>query len=98
MTETDPGMPPDRYLSFVGLDCDSRASHLVEGLRLTMGRNGRKDPFWDYFAAKLEGRSGPAHDELYHIHSHLNDLRDLLDRWEETDLAILLDALEVECC
>ncbi len=98
MTDTDPLAPLDRYVSFVGLDCDTKARRLVEGLRLTMGRGGRADPFWDYFAAKLDGTRGPAHDELYHIHSHLNDLRDLLDRWGEADLAILLEALEVECC
>jgi hypothetical protein len=98
MTDTDPGTPPDRYVSFVGLDCDTKAREFVEGLRLTMGRDRRQDPFWDYFVAKLDGSRGPAHDELYHIHSHLNDLRDLLDRWDETDLGILLEALEVECC
>lgn len=98
MTDTNSGTPLDRYVSFVGLDCDTRARQLVEGLRHTMGRSGRADPFWDYFAAKLGGTRGPARDDLYHIHSHINDLRDLLERWGEADLAILLEALEVECC
>jgi N(2)-fixation sustaining protein CowN len=98
MTDTAPETPKDRYISFVGLDCDTKANRLVECLRLAMGRDGRQDPFWVYFAAKLDGTQGPAHDALYHIHSHLNDLRDMLDRWGETDLAILLEALELDCC
>ena len=88
----------DRYLSFVGLDCDAKARQLVEALRQAMEGNGRQDPFWDYFSAKLRGEKGPAHDELYHLHCHLNDLRDLLERWHEGELAALLESLEVECC
>jgi len=88
----------DRYLSFVGLDCDAKAQELVGALRAVMGKEGRQDPFWDYFEAKLNGTKGPAHDELYHLHCHLNDLRDLLDRWDEPSLAALLETLEVECC
>jgi N(2)-fixation sustaining protein CowN len=98
MTELTPENPQDRYISFIGLDCDAKASQLVDCLRLAMGKDGRSDPFWDYFAAKLDGTKGPAHDALYHVHSHLNDLRDLLGRWGETDLDALLETLEVECC
>jgi hypothetical protein len=96
--ESNDAPNPDRYLSFVGLDCDAKARALVEALREAMGRDGRTDPFWDYFQAKLNGTKGPAHDELYHLHCHLNDLRDLLGRWDEPDLAGLLETLEVECC
>lgn len=97
-TESNNDTTTDRYLSFVGLDCDAKARELVAALREAMGRDGRADPFWDYFQAKLNGTKGPAHDELYHLHCHLNDLRDLLDRWDEPDLAQLLETLEVECC
>ena len=95
-----PSAPPalDRYLSFVGLDCDAKAAQIVADLQGAMATPGRQDPFWDYFAAKLAGERGPSHDALYHIHCHLNDLRDLLERWQEADLVALLDALETECC
>ena len=98
MTDTSTDAPKDRYISFVGLDCDAKAQKIVEALRQSMARDGRHDPFWDYFSAKLDGKRGPAHDELYHVHANLNDLRDLLDRWGETDLALLLESLEIECC
>jgi hypothetical protein len=96
--ETTEAPALDRYLSFVGLDCDTKARQLVEAMRQAMDSKGRQDPFWDYFAAKLKGEKGPAHDELYYLHCHLNDLRDLLDRWHESELAALLETLEVECC
>ena len=98
MTESTTEPVTDRYLSFLGLDCDARARQLAEALRAAMSQGGREDPFWLYFAAKLDGAQGPAHDALYHIHCHLNDLRDLLERWEQPDLEILLETLELECC
>ncbi|WP_295446588.1 N(2)-fixation sustaining protein CowN [uncultured Thiodictyon sp.] len=96
--ESNDGATTDRYRSFVGLDCDAKARELVEALREAMGRDDRADPFWDYFQAKLNGTKGPTYDELYHLHCHLNDLRDLLERWDEASLAALLEDLEVNCC
>lgn len=95
---TDPETTLDRYISFIGLDCDAKAREMVRRLRLAMAGEGRRDPFWDYFQSKLDGDRGPAHDELYHVHSHLNDLRDLVERWGEEELAVLLEDLETECC
>lgn len=99
MTELTDHHATDRYVSFLGLDCDTKARQLVDTLRQAMTRDGRQDPFWDYFAAKLNGTQGPTHhDALYHIHCHLNDLRDLFERWDEADLAAMLESLEIECC
>ena len=89
---------PDRYVSFRGIDCDGDAERLVSALRRAMTAAGRDDPFWRYFESKLEGARGPAHDALYHVHCHLNDLRDLLARWGEDALAEHLEVLESECC
>jgi hypothetical protein len=98
MTETANEPTPDRYVTFIGMDCDGKARQFIAGLRQSMDADGRDDPFWPYFAAKLDGTNGPAHDELYHIHCHLNDLRDLVDRWDESALGVLLENLETECC
>ena len=97
MSQSTMNPAPDRYVTFIGLDCDAKAHAIVERLRACAAA-GREDPFWTYFAGKLDGRRGPAHDELYHIHCHLNDLRDLLERWRDAELSDLLEALEVECC
>ena len=96
--ESNTDLTLDRYVSFIGLDCDAKARALVDTLRKAMGRPGRQDRFWAYFQDKLNGTQGAVHDELYLIHCHLNDLRDLLERWDEPDLATLLETLEVECC
>jgi N(2)-fixation sustaining protein CowN len=88
----------DRYISFIGLDCDAKADRMVEALRLAMAKPGRQDPFWDYFSSKLDGTRGPTHDALYHIHSHINDLRDLVQRIGETELTALLESVEIDCC
>lgn len=98
MTEATDDPVTDRYVSFLGLDCDAKARQMVETLREAMTRDGRTDAFWGYFESKLNGTKGPAHDELYHIHCHLNDLRDLLERLDEPGLAEVLETLEVECC
>ncbi|WP_373507120.1 N(2)-fixation sustaining protein CowN [Thiocapsa sp.] len=98
MTTENAPLFSDRYISFLGLDCDARAQRFVSGLRDLMLGPDRKDPFWTYLAAKLDGEKGPAHDELYHIHCHLNDIRDLLDRLDAPELIAELDVLETECC
>ena len=63
---------PDRYISFRDIDCDGNAERFVTALGTAMRAGERDDPFWSYFEAKLEGRNGPKHDALYHIHCHLN--------------------------
>jgi hypothetical protein len=98
MSTDTPSVFSDRYVSFLGLDCDQRAKRFVAELRGLMQDPNRQDPFWTYLAAKLDGQSGPAHDELYHIHCHLNDIRDLLDRLAAPELVAELDVLETECC
>ncbi|SDX12184.1 hypothetical protein SAMN05421783_114122 [Thiocapsa roseopersicina] len=98
MTTMNQPLPNDRYLSFVGLNCDQRAERFIGDLRELMREPDRTDPFWTYLAAKLDGQKGPAHDELYHIHCHLNDIRDLLDRLDAPELIAELDVLETECC
>jgi N(2)-fixation sustaining protein CowN len=98
MTAENPTPFSDRYISFLGLDCDHRARRFVAGLRDLMRDSDPVDPFWTYLAAKLDGQAGPAHDELYHIHCHLNDIRDLLDRLGSPELIAELDVIETECC
>jgi hypothetical protein len=97
---THPHQPAalDRYVSFLGLDCDGKAERFAATLRETLPDGDAADPFWAYFRAKLDGQRGPSHDALYHIHCHLNDLRELLDRAGEPALIELLETLEHECC
>jgi hypothetical protein len=88
----------DRYVSFIGLDCDGKAERFVAALRETLPDGEAADPFWTYFRAKLDGQRGPVHDALYHIHANLNPLRDMLLRAEQSELIDLLETLEHACC
>jgi hypothetical protein len=88
----------DRYISFIGLDCDGKAERFAAAMREALDTGTDPDPFWTYFRAKLDGERGPAHDALYHIHANLNPVRDMLLRAEREDLVELLETLEHECC
>lgn len=98
MTDLHQSKELDRYVSFIGLDCDGKAERFAAALRDGLSDRGDADPFWVYFDEKLRGARGPAQDPLYHIHCHLNDLRDLLVRADLNALIDLLEQLEVECC
>lgn len=88
----------DRYVSFIGLDCSGQAKRLIAMLRPYMEEPERSNPFWSHFAAKLAPTTGPTHDELFLIHSHLNLLRDQLEQCADTEALALLDQIEHECC
>lgn len=89
---------PDRYVSFVGLDCDGKARQMIALLRKYMDDPARSNAFWQLFARKLNPESGPRHDELFLIHAHINMLRDQLENAGDTDALLLLEKIEVECC
>jgi len=87
----------DRYLSFNGIDCDGNA-RLVMGHITQLMDSGHGSAFWDYFMAKRSGGSGPRPDDLFLIHSHLNQVRELFEAAEAVDALALLEQLEEECC
>lgn len=88
----------DRYVSFVGLDCDGQAKRLVALLRPYMDDPAKRNAFWELLARKLNPVSGPRHDELFLIHAHLNILRDQLEAHDDLEALALLDKIEHECC
>lgn len=88
----------DRYVSFVGLDCDGQAHRLIEQLRPYMDDPARSNAFWQLFAKKLNPTRGPRHDELFLIHAHINILRDQLEQNDDIKALMLLDQIEQECC
>lgn len=88
----------DRYVSFIGLDCDGQARRVMARLRPYFEDENHPNPFWKWFAKKLAPESGPRHDELFLIHAHLNILREQLEAEEDTETLALLDKIEQECC
>lgn len=94
----EPDEARDRYVSFVGLDCNGQARKLVAMLRPYMEQPEHSNAFWQLFAKKLAPQSGPHHDELFLIHAHINILRDQLEAVNDVEALLLLDKIEMECC
>jgi hypothetical protein len=89
---------PPRYISFIGLDCDAKAAELMAFIQHHVGDPAHSNAFWEYFKKKAAGGSGPKPDDLFLIHSNLNQIRELFEQREDTEALALLDRIETECC
>lgn len=88
----------DRYVSFIGLDCNGQARRLISMIEPYMNDPAYDNAFWRLFAKKLKPESGPKHDELFLIHAHINILRDQLEAIVDEQALKLLEQIEHECC
>jgi N(2)-fixation sustaining protein CowN len=88
----------DRYVSFLGLNCDGKAREIMRLIDRHLAIPERNTRFWDYFARKRAGGSGPKSDDLFLIHSNLQEVRGLFETWDDTEALKLLDQLEEKCC
>lgn len=88
----------DRYISFDGIDCDGNAKQLMTMIRSYIDDPEKTNKFWEYFKKKAEGGSGPKPDDLFLIHSNLNQIRELFESYDDHDALQLLDIIEIECC
>lgn len=92
------GKGADRYVSFDGIDCDGNARRLMEFIGRNRTKAGVSASFWEYFMAKRTPRSGPAPDDLFLVHSHINQIRELFEDCGDEEAQQLLTLLEEECC
>lgn len=88
----------DRYISFVGLECDAKAREVMRHVRRYIDDPRHTDAFWEYFKKKAAGGSGPRPDDLFLIHSNLNQMRELFERHGDETALALFDRIEQECC
>ena len=88
----------DRYVSFDGIDCDGNARKIMELIDRHLDIPGRNNAFWEHFAKKRTGGSGPKPDDLFLIHSNINQVREFFETWEDEEALRLLEQLEEECC
>lgn len=95
--DTDNNRRNDRYVSFDGIDCNGNASRVMALIEKnqSMPQTG---VFWEYFMAKRKPRSGPPPDDLYLIHCHINQIRELFEECADAKAIALLSLLEEECC
>jgi hypothetical protein len=88
----------DRYVSFQGIDCDGNARRIMECIDRNLAIPGRSNAFWDYFSTKRVGGSGPKPDDLFLLHSNINQVRELFETCGDDEAMRLLEQLEEECC
>jgi len=92
------GKGNDRYVSFDGIDCSGNASRVMALIERHVAGSDKSEPFWEYFMAKRKPRSGPAPDDLFLVHCHLNQIREFFEDRGDAEALELLFKLEEECC
>jgi hypothetical protein len=98
MSNDCPCKKTDRYVSFIGLDCDAKAGRVMARIEEISAKPDAHNKFWDYFFKKRAGEIGPKSDDLFLIHSNLNQIRELFEEWGSDDDVAMLDQIEEECC
>lgn len=99
-----PEPKPDRYVSFAGIEGESNARALMTMLRRHIDDPHKSNHFWELFKEKLarvgqpETNGGRCLDELFLIHSYLNNLRELFELYEDQPALALLEQIEAESC
>lgn len=87
---------PDRYVSFVGIDCDGNADRLMGILVARMAGCGSR---WvDYFDKKLDEKRRMGNDNLYFIGSQVNALSAFFEEIGDEEGLAQLAHLEETCC
>jgi hypothetical protein len=95
---------PDRYVSFVGIEGDKNSRELIAMLRRHIDDPGKTNRFWDMFKEKLvsvgltDQNGGRCLDELFLIHSYINDIRELFEEYDDLPALTLLEQIETESC
>ena len=94
---------PDRYVSFVGIEGDKNSVNLITMLRRHIDDPSRSNGFWEQFKEKLArlgqpDQSGRCLDELFLIHSYINNIREIFEQYDDLAALELLEQIETESC
>lgn len=93
----------DRYVTFNNIDCKGNAKQLMALLREHIDDPEKSNAFWEQFKDKLDrvgipNSSGRTLDELFLIHTYINNLYEIFEEYEDETALRLLDRIERECC
>lgn len=94
----------DRYVTFKNIDCAGNSKRLMQMLLRHIDDPSRSNPFWEKFKEKLSqaGQVDPSgrrhHDELFLIHTYVNNLYELFEERDDSEALELLEWIERECC
>lgn len=92
------GRKTDRYTTFEGIDCAGNARRVMALIERNLPKAGAERSFWEYFMAKRQPRSGPVPDDLFLVHSYINQIRELFESCADGEALRLLTQVEEECC
>jgi N(2)-fixation sustaining protein CowN len=94
----------DRYVTFKGIEGDDNAKRVVALLLQHIDDPAKGNAFWDKFKEKLASISKPDPniarrlDELFLVHSYINNIRELFEEYEDHAALALLQQVEEESC
>lgn len=88
----------DRYVTFRGIDCDGNAARVMGLIEQYAADERYASPFWDYFFKKRKPSSGPEPDDLFLIHTNINQIYELFQSAEDESALALLQWVEFNCC
>ncbi len=94
----------DRYVTFKGIDGDANARSLMAMLRHYIDDPATTNAFWERFKEKLamtgsaEANHGRVLDELFLVHSYINNIRELFEEQNDQEALALLQQVEEESC
>jgi hypothetical protein len=94
----------DRYVTFKGIDGDGNARRVVAMLRRYIDDPALTNVFWERFKEKLalaanpDLNSGRHLDELFLVHSYINNIRELFEEHDDREALTLLEQVEMESC
>jgi hypothetical protein len=94
----------DRYVTFIGIEGDRNSRELMVLLRRRIDDPARSNRFWELIKEKLERvgqpgeNGGRCQDELFLIHSYINNIRELFEEYDDQPALALLEKIEIESC
>ncbi|PMR78830.1 N(2)-fixation sustaining protein CowN [Billgrantia endophytica] len=88
----------DRYVTFKGIDCDGNAARIMAIIEKHAADPRYASPFWDYFLNKRHPKSGPKPDDLFLIHTNINQIYEFFEECEDAEALNMLTWLEENCC
>ena len=94
----------DRYVTFIGIEGEKNSRKLMTLLRRHIDDPLKSNRFWELFKQKLD-RAGQLcqqgeqrQDELFLIHSYINNIRELFEQHDDLPALALLEQIETESC
>ena len=94
----------DRYVTYKNIDCKGNSKKIMSMLLKHIDDPNKTNAFWEKFREKLaligkpQENNGRNIDELFLIHTYINNLYEIFEEFEDAAALALLDRIERECC